>query len=62
MIVDRRGGKQRETNSLTFVNGVVSIEALHHHRQSAQVTNRMKDVRAKLAQIIPIASFFRIWI
>jgi hypothetical protein len=55
MIVDYRGqlvGKQRDTNGSTFVAGVINIEALRHHRESAQVTNWMKDVRAELAQII----------
>ena len=55
MIVDYRGqlvGKQRDTNGSTFVAGVINIEALRHHRQSAQVTNWMKDVRSELAQII----------
>jgi predicted amidohydrolase len=55
MIVDYRGqivGKQRDTNGSTFVSGVINIEALRHHRQSAQVTNWMKDIRAELAQII----------
>ncbi len=55
MIVDYRGqlvGKQRDTNGSTFVSGVINIEALRHHRESAQVTNWMKDVRAELAQII----------
>ena len=40
------------SNGSTFVAGVINIEALRHHRQSAQVTNWMKDVRAELAQII----------
>ncbi|HWP25097.1 MAG TPA: nitrilase-related carbon-nitrogen hydrolase [Xanthobacteraceae bacterium] len=55
MIVDYKGqivGKQRDTNGSTFVTGVINIEALRHHRQSAQVTNWLKDVRAELAQII----------
>ena len=55
MIVDYRGaivGKQRDTNGSTFVAGVINIEALRHHRESAQVTNWMKDVRTELAQII----------
>ena len=55
MIVDYRGqlvGKQRDTNGSTFVSGVINIEALRHHRELAQVTNWMKDVRAELAQII----------
>jgi beta-ureidopropionase len=55
MIVDYRGqlvGKQRDTNGSTFVAGVINIEALRHHRESAQVTNWMKDIRAELAQII----------
>ena len=55
MIVDYRGqlvGKQRDTNGSTFVAGVIYIEALRHHRESAQVTNWMKDVRSELAQII----------
>ncbi|EJW09955.1 Nitrilase/cyanide hydratase and apolipoprotein N-acyltransferase [Rhodovulum sp. PH10] len=55
MIVDYRGqitGKQRDTNGSTFVSGVIDIEALRHHRESAQVTNWLKDVRSELAQII----------
>jgi beta-ureidopropionase len=55
MIVDYRGtlvGKQRDTNGSTFVSGPINIEALRHHRQSAQVTNWTKDIRAELAQII----------
>ena len=55
MIVDYRGqlvGKQRDTNGSTFVSGVVNIEALRHHRESAQVTNWLKDERSELAQII----------
>jgi hypothetical protein len=55
MIVDYRGaivGEQRDTNGSTFVAGVINIEALRHHRQSAQVTNWPKDIRAELAQII----------
>jgi beta-ureidopropionase len=55
MIVDYRGqlvGKQRDTNGSTFVSGAINIEALRHHRESAQVTNWLKDVRAELAQII----------
>jgi len=52
---DYRGaivGKQRDTNGSTFVSGVISIEALRHHRQNAQVTNWPKDIRSELAQII----------
>ena len=55
MIVDYRGqivGAQRYGGVSTSVCGPVNIEALRHHRQSAQVTNWMKDVRAELAQII----------
>ena len=55
MIIDYRGaivGKQRDTNGSTFVAGVINIEALRHHRQSAQVTNWPKDIRAELGQII----------
>ena len=55
MIVDYKGqlvGKQRDTNGSTFVAGVINIEALRHHRQNAQVTNWLKDIRAELAQLI----------
>lgn len=55
MIVDYRGaivGKQRDTNGSTFVSGVINIEALRHHRESAQVTNWLKDVRCEMAQLI----------
>jgi predicted amidohydrolase len=55
MIVDYRGaivGKQPYSNGSTFVSGVINIEALRHHRQSAQVTNWVKDIRTELGQII----------
>lgn len=55
MIVDYRGaiiGKQRATNGSGFVSGVINIEALRHHRENAQVTNWLKDVRSELAQLI----------
>jgi beta-ureidopropionase len=55
MIVDHRGaivGKQLFSNGSTFVTGVIDIEALRHHRQSAQVTNWTKDIRTELAQIV----------
>lgn len=55
MIVDHRGaivGKQLYSNGSTFVTGVINIEALRHHRQSAQATNWPKDIRTELAQII----------
>src|SRR5205823_14433166 len=55
MIVDYRGqlvGKQRDTNGSTFVAGVINIEALPHHRLSAQVTNWTKDIRTEPAQNI----------
>ena len=55
MIVDYRGqivGKQRDTNGSTYVAGPINIEALRHHRQNAQVTNWLKDIRAELAQLI----------
>lgn len=55
MIVNYRGqivGKQFDTNGSTFVSGVIDIEALRHHRTSAQVSNWLKDVRAELAQVI----------
>jgi len=55
MIVDHRGrivGKQFDTNVNTFVSGVVDIEALRHHRASAQVTNWLKDVRAELGALL----------
>lgn len=55
MIVDYRGaivGEQSFSNGSTFVTGVINIEALRHHRQSAQVTNWPKDIRSELAQII----------
>lgn len=55
MIVDYKGaivGKQRDTNGSTYVTGVIDIEALRYHRENAQVTNWLKDVRTELAQII----------
>ena len=53
MIVNLQGplvGKQRDTNGSTFVAGVINIEALRHHRASAQVANWMKDVRSGTAR------------
>ena len=55
MIVDHRGaivGKQRFSGVSTFVNGVINIEALRHHRVNAQVTNWLKDVRTEMAQLL----------
>ncbi|NKY18793.1 nitrilase-related carbon-nitrogen hydrolase [Tsukamurella spumae] len=55
MIVDYKGaivGKQFDSNGSTFVSGTVNIEALRHHRASAQVTNWLKDVRTEMAQLI----------
>lgn len=55
MIVDYKGaivGKQRDTNGSTYVSGVINIEALRHHRATAQVTNWLKDVRTEMAQLI----------
>ncbi|WP_082746900.1 nitrilase-related carbon-nitrogen hydrolase [Burkholderia sp. MSMB1826] len=55
MIVNYKGqiiGKQNDTNGSTFVTGTIDIEALRHHRASAQVTNWVKDIRSELAQII----------
>ncbi len=55
MIVDYKGaivGKQFDTSGSTFVVGTINVHALRHHRQSAQVTNWLKDVRSELAQII----------
>jgi hypothetical protein len=51
-------GKQRDTNGSTLVSGVINIEAPRHHRESAQVTNRMKDVRSEVAHIICEKSFY----
>ena len=62
MIVDYKGaivGKQRDTNGSTYVSGVINIEALRHHRASAQVTNWMKDIRADMAQLITSNRFIR---
>jgi predicted amidohydrolase len=55
MIVDYRGaiiGKQRATNGSGFVSAPINVEALRHHRQTAQSSNWLKDVRSELAQII----------
>lgn len=55
MIVNHRGtlvGKQFDSNGATFVSGVIDIEALRYHRDHAQVTNWLKDVRTEMAQII----------
>ena len=55
MIVNHRGqivGKQFDTNGSTFVSGVVDIEALRHHRASAQISSWAKDIRTELAQIV----------
>lgn len=55
MIVDYRGaiiGQQRATNGSGFVSATINIEALRHYRQTAQVSNWLKDVRCELAQII----------
>ena len=55
MIIDHRGrivGKQEYGGVSTYVAGVIDIEALRFHRQSAQWDNWLKDIRTELYQLI----------
>jgi hypothetical protein len=54
-IINHRGqivGKQEYGGTSTYVAGVVDIEALRYHRDSAQWDNWMKDLRTELYQIL----------
>ena len=54
-IIDYRGqivGKQDYGGVATYVGGVIDIEALRHHRGSAQWDNWMKDLRTELYQML----------
>ena len=54
-IIDYRGqivGRQDYGGVATYVGGVIDIEALRHHRESAQWDNWMKDLRTELYQLL----------
>ena len=54
-IFDYRGrivGRQDYGGGSSYMAGVIDIEALRHHRTSAQWDNWMKDVRAELYQLL----------
>jgi predicted amidohydrolase len=54
-IINHRGqivGKQEYGGTSTYVAGVVDIEALRYHRDSAQWDNWIKDLRTELYQIL----------
>jgi hypothetical protein len=54
-IINHRGqivGKQEYGGTSTYVAGIVDIEALRYHRDSAQWDNWMKDLRTELYQIL----------
>ena len=54
-IIDYRGqivGKQEYGGRRTYVGGVIDIEALRYHRDSAQWDNWMKDLRTELYQML----------
>jgi len=50
-IIDHRGaivGRQDYGAGSTYVAGIIDIEALRHHRASAQWDNWLKDIRTEL--------------
>jgi beta-ureidopropionase len=54
-IINHRGqivGRQEYGGTSTYVAGVVDIEALRYHRDSAQWDNWIKDLRTELYQIL----------
>jgi beta-ureidopropionase len=54
-IIDYKGrivGRQDYGAGSTYVGGVIDIEALRHHRASAQWDNWLKDVRTELYQLV----------
>lgn len=54
-IVNHRGavvGRQDYGAGSTYLAGVIDIEQLRHHRENAQVSNWLKDVRSELARVI----------
>ena len=55
MPVDVRGqivGRQDYGAGSTYVGGIIDIEALRHHRASAQWDNWLKDIRTELYQLL----------
>jgi predicted amidohydrolase len=54
-IIDYRGsivGRQNYGAGSTYVGGVIDIEALRHHRASAQWDNWLKDLRTELYRLV----------
>ena len=54
-IIDYRGqivGRQEYGGVATYVGGVIDIEALRNHRESAQWDNWIKDLRTELYQML----------
>ena len=54
-IIDHRGqivGRQDYGAGSTYVGGIIDIEALRHHRASAQWDNWLKDIRTELYQLL----------
>ena len=54
-VIDYRGqivGRQDYGAGSTYVAGVIDIEALRHHRASAQWDNWLKDIRTELYQLV----------
>ena len=55
MIIDHRGsivGRQEYGGVSTYVAGVIDIEALRFHRDSAQWNNWLKDIRTELYRLL----------
>lgn len=55
LFVDYMGrviGRQRDSNGSTYIGATIDIEALRYHRESAKVTNWVKDIRTEAAQLI----------
>lgn len=55
MVANYKGqlvGKQTYSNGSTFISATIDIEALRYHREHAQVSNWLKDIRSEVCQTI----------
>ena len=55
MVANYKGqviGKQQYSNGSTFISATIDIEALRYHREHAQVSNWLKDIKSEMCQLI----------
>ena len=55
MVANHKGqliGKQLYSNGSTFISATIDIEALRYHREHAQVSNWLKDIKSEMCQLL----------